>query len=266
MKLTVLMDNNTYIDKYCLGEPAVSYFIEDGDRKILFDTGYSDAFMKNARDMGIDLRQTTDIVISHGHNDHTGGLKALSELDFYKRPVLTAHPDIFLKRYDKKLNIGSPLTEEEVGRFADLRLTRDCYEITENIMFLGEIPEKFERRYAIGTINRACGETDDYIYDDSALACVNDEGVYVVTGCSHSGICNIIERAMETTGKDKLLGVIGGMHLFDADERAERTVKYLEEKAPGDLYPCHCTSFKVKALMDRKLNVSETGAGLVLEW
>ena len=57
MKLKVLVDNNTFIDEYYLGEPAVSYYIEDEDTKILFDTGYSEAFIKNAKNMKIDLRK-----------------------------------------------------------------------------------------------------------------------------------------------------------------------------------------------------------------
>ena len=77
MKLTVLVDNNTYIDQYYLGEPALSFYIEDGTEKILFDTGYSDAFIKNAEQMGIDLGALTYIVLSHGHNDHTRGLPFL---------------------------------------------------------------------------------------------------------------------------------------------------------------------------------------------
>ena len=76
MKLTVLVDNATIIDRYFLAEPAVSYLLEDGDARILLDTGYSDVFLKNARAMGIDLSRVTDIVLSHGHNDHTGGLAA----------------------------------------------------------------------------------------------------------------------------------------------------------------------------------------------
>ena len=76
MKLTVLVDNATIIDRYFLAEPAVSYLLEDGGARILLDTGYSDVFLKNARAMGIDLSRVTDIVLSHGHNDHTGGLAA----------------------------------------------------------------------------------------------------------------------------------------------------------------------------------------------
>ena len=78
MKITVLVDNNTYIDRYYLAEPAVAYFIEDGEMRLLFDTGYSDVLLKNARAMGIDLTNLTHLALSHGHNDHTGGLKYLT--------------------------------------------------------------------------------------------------------------------------------------------------------------------------------------------
>lgn len=79
MKLKVLVDNNTYIDRYYLGEPAVSYYIEDKDIKILFDTGYSDIFISNSKKMGIDLNNIDKIVISHGQDDHTKGLKYFFE-------------------------------------------------------------------------------------------------------------------------------------------------------------------------------------------
>ena len=74
MKLTILTDNTTRIDEYYLGEPGVSYYIEDGERKILFDTGYSDVYLQNAKKLGIDLKQVDTVVLSHGHNDHTRGL------------------------------------------------------------------------------------------------------------------------------------------------------------------------------------------------
>ena len=73
MKLTVLVDNNTIIDRYFQGVPGVSYFIECDDRRYLFDTGYSDLFLKNATKMGIKLSVLDGVVISHGHNDHTWG-------------------------------------------------------------------------------------------------------------------------------------------------------------------------------------------------
>lgn len=75
LKLTVLVDNHTYIDQYYLGEPAVSYYLQDGDFTALFDAGYSDVYLRNAAAMGLALPKVDAVVLSHGHNDHTGGLK-----------------------------------------------------------------------------------------------------------------------------------------------------------------------------------------------
>ena len=80
MKLTVLVDTNTLIDRYFYGEPGISYFIVDEGKRILFDVGYSDAFIRNAQKMNIDLRNTDFLVLSHGHLDHTWGLEPLIKL------------------------------------------------------------------------------------------------------------------------------------------------------------------------------------------
>ena len=104
MELSVLVDNNTFIDQYFLGEPAVSYYIEVKDKRILFDTGYSGAFIDNARKLNINLNKLTHIILSHGHNDHTNGLKFLSNnydicLSMLKMNILELH--IQKKKYQK---------------------------------------------------------------------------------------------------------------------------------------------------------------------
>jgi 7,8-dihydropterin-6-yl-methyl-4-(beta-D-ribofuranosyl)aminobenzene 5'-phosphate synthase len=109
MKLTVLVDNNTLIDRYFYGEPGVSYFIEDEGNKILFDLGYSDVFIKNAQKLNIDLLNLDFVVLSHGHLDHTWGLdplirlytEAIIENLNHKNPIIIAHPLTF---YSKKSN------------------------------------------------------------------------------------------------------------------------------------------------------------------
>lgn len=266
MKLTVLMDNNTYIDKYYLGEPAVSYYIGDGDRKILFDMGYSGAFIENAKAMGIKLESITDIVISHGHNDHTGGLKYILDIDFENRPIFTAHPDAFLKRSFDGLDIGTPVGVTEIGEKVDMRLTKSPVKISENITFLGEIPQLYEKRYSIGVVDRNGIKEQDFMLDDSALVYENKEGIYIITGCSHSGICNIISQAKNVTGKEKVLGLIGGLHLFEKDWKTKETINFLNKENIEHFYPCHCTSFKVRSAMDKIIDVKEVGVGLNLEW
>ena len=100
MQLTVLVDNNTLIDRYYLGEPGVAYYLEDGDVRILFDVGYSDIFLRNAQALGIDLSRLQQVVLSHGHNDHTRGLLWLSEQEYFSELQLLAHPDALLPTGD----------------------------------------------------------------------------------------------------------------------------------------------------------------------
>ena len=92
MKIRIVVDNNTLIDRYYVGEPAVCYYIEMNGKRILFDTGYSDVFLANAKAMDIDLRSLTHIVLSHGHNAHTGGLAYLLKSDLPPWVRLVAHP------------------------------------------------------------------------------------------------------------------------------------------------------------------------------
>ena len=266
MKLNVFVDNNTFIDMYYLGEPAVSYYIEDEGEKILFDTGYSDVFIRNANKMDIDLDGIDKIVISHGHNDHTGGLAYFKGQN--RDLELIAHPDCFCFREDPYgLEIGAPVDKETLDKNYKLTLTDKPYQVSKNITFLGEIPElnDFEKRYAIGNKVINGLKDADYIRDDSAIVYKSPKGLFVITGCSHSGICNIIEYASEVMNEDKIYGVIGGFHLFDCDERLDKTVEYLESKNIELLYPCHCVSLAAKIMMSKKLNIRETGVGLRLE-
>lgn len=262
MKLTVLADNSTFIDMYYLGEPAVSYYIEDGGKRILFDAGYSDVFLRNAMKMGIDIEAVDTVVLSHGHNDHSGGLVHLDK----NRYKLVAHPDAFIRRKDDDLDIGSPYDIDEIKSFFSVDLSTGPVKISEHLTYLGQIERKlpFEPSYAIGTAMKDGKEVPDQIFDDSALAYDDGESLFIITGCSHSGICNIIEQAVRITGRERIKGVIGGFHLFEDDEKLQRTIAYLEEKEIKLLYPCHCVSLKAKIAMAKRLPVREVGVGLEL--
>ena len=114
MDLLVLMDNNTYIDEYYLGEPALSYYIEADGERILFDAGYSDAVLQNAKSMNVDLSRLTKIAISHGHNDHTRGLKYLTERYDCSGITLVSHFSCFEPKYYEGDFIGSPYSAREI--------------------------------------------------------------------------------------------------------------------------------------------------------
>lgn len=268
MKLKILMDNHTEIDVYYLGEPAVSYWIETEGKAFLFDAAYSDAFLKNAGDMGIDVTKADAVMLSHSHNDHTGGLKHLMELDFQKKPVFLAHPDALLPHEWNGMDIGSPVSAEELAEQFRLKLTKEPVWLTEKLVWLGEIPrtQDFESAYAIGTVEKDGEKTADYIVDDTALAYIGENGLSIITGCSHAGICNIIAYAKKLTGTEQVQSVLGGFHLFDMDERAEATIAHLKKEKIPELYPCHCTSFAVRAALHRECPVGEVAVGTELEW
>ena len=278
MKLTILVDNNTLIDRYFFAEPGLSFLIEDEKHKILFDVGYSDIFIKNAHKMNISFWDLDFLVLSHGHLDHTWGLMELIKLFTeasvenidYQIPTLIAHPHIFLPREMGSLKqIGSMISEEEMKRHFSVKLSTDTIWITDRLVFLGEIKREndFEAKNPIGKIEGKDDKEDDYIMDDSALVYCSTEGLVIITGCSHSGICNIIEQAKKVCKEDRIIDVIGGFHLLDPDKKQlEGTLKYIKELQPKTLHACHCTDLNSKIALSKVSNIQEVGVGLILNY
>jgi len=277
MKLTVLVDNNTLIDRYFKGEPALSYLLETDNLKILFDTGYSNIFLENADKMGKDLSEIDRLVLSHGHLDHTWGLEALCrrfvEMDFEGRArekvLLTAHPELLTPKEFKGTPIGIHLSRDFLRSIFEFQLSRGPEQLDHKLYFLGEIPQyfDFEKRPPIGSLKRESGLEEDHIKDDTALVYEAEEGIVVITGCSHSGICSIVEQAKKVSGRNEVLAVIGGFHLLDAEkERLDKTADYLLENSVDTVYPAHCTDLKSKIALAKKLNIKEVGVGLELEF
>ena len=280
MKLTVLTDNNTLVDQYLTGEPGLSFLIESDGRKILFDTGYSDVFIRNAEKTGLSLFDLDYIVLSHGHLDHTGGLvhlvKYFAEAVLAKRqikfPELVAHPWCFYQKVKLPLqNNGSLLDEGEVRRQFPVNLSSRPVWLTENLVFLGEIPRNFpfeitdpgprRIRFPDGRVE------PDQLLDDSALACRTPDGLVIITGCSHAGICNIVQYALKVCGDDRVLDIIGGLHLLDPTaDRMAKTQRHLGSLGLIALHPCHCTPLSSKIYLAATCPVQEVGAGLTLEW
>ena len=243
MRLVVLIDNCTINGRNLKGEGGASYYIEDEDKKFLLDTGASGLFMENAKNLDINLDDIDTVVLSHGHYDHAGGLKG-------------------------NTNMGAPYRKDEIIKLANVNFSDKPVKVSKNITYLGQIPDimDFENRKLMGEIEIDGEYKDDYIMDDSALLYDTSDGIYIITGCSHSGICNIIEYAKKVSGKDKVLGIIGGTHLQEINEQLYKTIEYFKENNIKELYPCHCTKFYVKAEMFKNLDIKDAHVGLEINW
>lgn len=271
LKLTVLVDNNTLIDRYLTAEPGLSFWIETDGRKILFDTGYSDIFIKNAQIMGIDVSTADMTVLSHGHNDHTWGLNHL--IQYFDRtmktglPELMAHPGAFDRKRCDKLEIGMVLRDDVIKEYFKVSKCRGPFRITEKLIWLGEIPRNNGEIKPIGKTLINNEWIDDFCLDDSALAYKGKDGLVIITGCSHSGICNVIDHAKRVTGTEKILDVVGGFHLQKAGhDQMENIVGELKRIAPDMMHPCHCTDLKAKIDLGAFLKIEEVGTGLELNY
>jgi 7,8-dihydropterin-6-yl-methyl-4-(beta-D-ribofuranosyl)aminobenzene 5'-phosphate synthase len=277
MKITILVDNNTIIDRYFFGEPGVSFFIEDCGKRILFDVGYSDIFIRNAQKLNIDMYDIDLIAISHGHIDHTWGFmpmirlytEAIIENIKFKKPVLLAHTQAFESKYLGNEIIGSVITKKTLADFFDMKLTKKPYWITDKLVFLGEIERtnSFENKKPVGKVINQGVEEDDFLKDDTALVYKSKDGLVIITGCSHSGICNIIEYAKKICNDNRIVDIVGGLHLLNPDkEKMEQTKEYLKQANVKKLHACHCTDLNSKITLSEVAEIKEVGAGLILEY
>jgi len=278
MKLTVLLDNNTLIGRYLLGEPGLSLFIEADGQKLLLDCGYSDAFIRNAQKLDINLLDLDAVVLSHAHLDHTWGLIPLIQLQTEARirklevkvPDLVAHPAVFATRKSRRVpEIGSLMDADKLSNHFNLQLSREPVQITENLFFLGEIERAntFEAQRPLGTIVDGDSEAPDTLMDDTALVYKTHEGLVIITGCSHSGICNIVDAARKLCDEQRVVDIIGGFHLLKpAEEQLQGTINYLNSVNPDQLHACHCTDLQSKIALAQTLPVKEVGVGMVLEY
>jgi 7,8-dihydropterin-6-yl-methyl-4-(beta-D-ribofuranosyl)aminobenzene 5'-phosphate synthase len=257
LKLTVLNDN--VAGRWCRAEHGLSFLIE-ADRRVLFDTSSSDLIEYNAQILNIDLQEIDTIVLSHGHDDHAGGLM------LFNGQRLVCHPDAFLKRYRKSngTSLGIPWTEAEIGERFDIQTSREPHQLSEQIYFLGEIPRitPFESKK---TAFRKADGSDDFVMDDSGLAVITEKGLVVISGCAHSGICNMTAHAMKVTGIAKVHAVIGGFHLQNDDETTRQTIDWLKQINVDQVIPSHCTAFVAQAAIYKIYNFIQVKTGNVIE-
>jgi 7,8-dihydropterin-6-yl-methyl-4-(beta-D-ribofuranosyl)aminobenzene 5'-phosphate synthase len=254
IRITTLSDNTASIGDF-LAEWGLSILVETDKTKILFDTGKGSSSVYNADTLGIDLRAIDKIVLSHGHFDHTGGLREILRR-MRKKVDVIAHPDIWQLKYSRREEgryIGIPFQQSELESLgAVFVLGEKMVEIDDSVMTTGEVPmaTSFEEIDSILLVKKDSAFYPDQVMDDQALIVRTKAGLVVILGCAHRGMINTLYHARQLTGENRIYAVMGGSHLMDAsEERLWHTIAALRDLDVQKLGLCHCTDLKALGLL-----------------
>lgn len=271
MKLTVLTEN-TASRRGMLAEHGLSVLVETGGRKILFDTGQTDVFQRNASVLGISLEGLDAVVLSHGHYDHGGGLQTLFQKDSLPAVYLGrgALEEKLCEEKDGSLkDIGIPWRSQ---RPAGLCLLENAgrTEIFPDIFLVSGMTKRteYEGVPSCFLCRRAGKLIKDEMQDEQMLVVRENGKLHVVAGCCHMGIVSCLQHVRSLFLKEPFGMIFAGMHLRGASaERIKATIEAIREMEPDCLVPVHCTGIlaiaQMKFAFGKKCRLAE--AGKVLE-
>jgi len=277
MEITILAENTASPSNPELqSEHGLSIHILHHGKSILFDMGTSDAFVKNASVLGVDLSSVDIAVISHHHFDHGGGLSSFLGLNQNANIYLRNAPDgesylrafWFLKRY---IGLDESLLAAYPDRFV---FVDENIEIFPDVFVISKIalsyPKPKGNKYLY--LKRNSGwQLDDFSHELILVIREND-GLVIFSGCSHNGILNMIDTVNKKFAGFPIKAVIGGFHLigfplFNTMAGSKAGIREIGRKMlnfPIDMvYSGHCTGPKayniLKDEMSEKLTQLHTG-------
>jgi len=245
-----------------IGEWGFSALVEADGHRILVDTGnHPETVLQNARDLKIELSDVREVILTHNHGDHVGGLLAL------RRELTKQNPDaISVVHVSKGIFYSRPLPDREGNRMIAIRKDYEATggkfaehdgwaEIFPGAWITGPVPRKYpERNWSVAIkVQTPDGLVEDTIPEDQSLVLNTTQGLVVITGCGHAGIINILTDANEEFHDHPVYGIIGGLHLYPAtDEQLDWTGDKMKEFHVSNLLGAHCTGIEaVYRLRDR---------------
>jgi 7,8-dihydropterin-6-yl-methyl-4-(beta-D-ribofuranosyl)aminobenzene 5'-phosphate synthase len=255
VKITVLVTNLGGDPYEGDGEWGYSALVEVDGHKVLYDTGLSaDLVLRNAKALKLDLSDVEDLVLSHNHYDHVGGLMSL------RRELSKINPRA-MSRVHVGAGIFEPRWSESGEDHNGLRLIRAEYLATGGVFVVHDKPSELlpgvwltgpvprtnnEKNWTPGlSLDTAQGRREDNVPEDSALIISTGQGMIILTGCGHAGIVNITEYARSILGAKPIVAMIGGLHLFSAsDQTLLWTGAKLKSYGVLSLLAGHCTGIE----------------------
>jgi len=257
IQLTILCENSVdNVSPYgLLGEYGFSCHLRTDQGNFLFDSGGGQTIINNAERLGIDLKNLQGILLSHGHLDHTGGLKKV--LAQCGAVPIYAHQDLFTQRYShngkQARDIGIPWNQKELEQLgATFHLSENPSTVAPGIMLSGTIPRIHQEES--GDPNLVIISDNQYVpdplHDDLSLFINTSNGLVILLGCAHAGLLNIINHALKITGQDKIHLILGGTHLkFCEKEQMDATLMRLAELDIDRIGAAHCTGLRSATIL-----------------
>lgn len=237
------------------GEWGFAALVEVDGRKILFDTGaHEDTVQRNLKAMRLDLSDVEVVILSHNHDDHTAGLLTL------RRQFAAKSPKALSKVYGgsgifwPRLSAGGQLSDRMAGLRRDYEATGGAIvevtkpmEILPGVWLTGPVPRVHPERNwsSVGKVRTAAGDVEDTVPEDMTLVFQTAQGPVYLFGCGHAGVINTLEHARKTIDPAPVKAVIGGLHLFAADDKhLAWTAGQLKAFGVQQLLGAHCTGIE----------------------
>lgn len=278
MKIINLVEDTKGKRSYCLNEHGLCFYIETGKHRILMDTGASDAFIINARKLGVDITSIDTVVLSHGHYDHGGGLSAFMGLN--KRAKIYVNAAAGGDFYSMSAVEGQNPVSKYIGLDKEAFNNKRCIKLGGNLkkdheifIFSGITGRKYWPGTNLLLKKKVNGEfVQDEFEDEQCLVLtekINGKVIHILfSGCAHNGIINIMERYKELFNAYPEY-VVSGFHMsrkgnLTQEDEADIRNTAAELLTMGTVfYTGHCTGKRaylmMKEIMGDKLRIVHCG-------
>jgi 7,8-dihydropterin-6-yl-methyl-4-(beta-D-ribofuranosyl)aminobenzene 5'-phosphate synthase len=254
--LEVVVLSTMLTDRSGIGEWGFSALVTADGHRLLFDTGARpETVLNNSRELHIDLNDVTEVILSHHHGDHTGGLmtlrRALARQNAKALGRAHVGVGIFLSRPGpdgRESNEALAIKSEYEAAGGSFVVVERPTELFPGAWLTGPVPRTYsERNWSLKrTIKEPDGRVhEDNVPEDMSLVLDTDRGLVVVSGCGHAGIINTLEYARQNVRMAPVHAAIGGFHLFEADSATiDWTATKLRSFGIGNFLGAHCTGIE----------------------